>query len=199
MSVQRTEQFETVRLFGQTSTWAADEASVKALLFGHLANRAQPVVEHYRSDLYHDAMWLHEQVSGPTSFEWSCRQSGTHIGTDLRDVVKGNTGDDTVAMWAVRLFIGRLDMYCATFARLDVAVEVKRTADGAREAGLSNGWGAANYAEAYGTDESPDAEAWRRSIEQVSYDRHEWVAGFLEGWQLCDNGCWQDGSPRDED
>jgi len=37
-------------------------------------------VKHYRSDLYHDAMWLEERLTGPMQYDWIARESGTFIG-----------------------------------------------------------------------------------------------------------------------
>jgi hypothetical protein len=55
--------------------------SVRALLFGGMVNRSQ-LIEHYRSDLYHDARWIATNVNGPVTFYWAPRTWGTHIGTD---------------------------------------------------------------------------------------------------------------------
>jgi hypothetical protein len=59
--------------------------SVRALLFGELLKRAQPI-EHYPSDLYHDAHWIAEHVTGAMTFYWAARTWGSDIGTD-RDLV----------------------------------------------------------------------------------------------------------------
>lgn len=61
-----------------------DANSMRALLFGLLADRAFPIVEHYRSDLYHDANWLRRYVTGPGVFFFAVRTSGTSIGDDER-------------------------------------------------------------------------------------------------------------------
>ena len=66
--------------------------SVRALLFGEMVTRCQPV-EHYPSDLYHDAQWIATNVKGPMTFYWAPRTWGTGIGTDrtlvgTRDVGK---------------------------------------------------------------------------------------------------------------
>jgi hypothetical protein len=55
--------------------------SVRALLFGELVKRAQPI-EHYPSDLYHDGAWIAKHVTGATTFYWAPRTWGTDIGTD---------------------------------------------------------------------------------------------------------------------
>ena len=50
-----------------------------AKLFGELLQRAAPVVQHYHSDLFHDAEWLRANVNGPTHFHWMARLNGTQI------------------------------------------------------------------------------------------------------------------------
>jgi hypothetical protein len=56
--------------------------SVRALLFGQLADLAFPVIQHYRSDLYHDARWIRDHVDGPGEFYFAVCDYGTSIGTD---------------------------------------------------------------------------------------------------------------------
>jgi hypothetical protein len=68
-----------IRLYGSTTTGAI-ETPVLSILFGEMVKRALPVVEHYHSDLFHDAEWLRENVTGPTWFFWVVRQCGTDIG-----------------------------------------------------------------------------------------------------------------------
>ncbi len=68
---------ESYRLWGFAETI---EQPVISRLFGELVKRATPVVEHYHSDLYHDANWLTGHVTGPCEFLWMARQSGTEIG-----------------------------------------------------------------------------------------------------------------------
>ncbi len=57
--------------------------SVRAPLFGRLVDLAVPVVESYRSDLFHDAHWLTEQVTDACVFYYGVRSTGTSIGTDF--------------------------------------------------------------------------------------------------------------------
>ena len=59
-----------------------------SLLWEALLERALPVVEHYRSDLYWDAQWLDKYVTGPEEFYFGVHKYGTHIGTDL-ELIKG--------------------------------------------------------------------------------------------------------------
>lgn len=54
------------------------KTSIRALIFGEMFRLAEGHIEAYRGDLYHDAIWLTENVNGPTSFEWVVRESGTH-------------------------------------------------------------------------------------------------------------------------
>lgn len=69
---------ETVRLYGR-STWQDGQRTIRALLFGEMVKRAIPVVQHYYSDLFHDAEWLQENVTGERTFLWMVRFSGTNI------------------------------------------------------------------------------------------------------------------------
>src|ERR1700730_16995606 len=55
--------------------------SVRALLFGELVTRSQPIKQ-YPSDLYHDACWIASNVNSPMTFYWAPRTGGTDIGTD---------------------------------------------------------------------------------------------------------------------
>lgn len=59
-------------------------SSILALLFGHMVRLAAPVVEEYHSDLFHDAEWIRKNVTGPTSFDFVVRTSGTHVGQIAR-------------------------------------------------------------------------------------------------------------------
>ena len=65
-------------------TLGASTDSIEVLrprVFGILADIAWPVVNNYRSDLYHDAMWLNENLSVPDCFYFAVDKSGTSIGT----------------------------------------------------------------------------------------------------------------------
>lgn len=64
------------RLWG----WSEEiNTSVKAILFGELVSLAAPIQEHYQSDLYHDALWVNEFVTGPCTFWFSVGPWGTSI------------------------------------------------------------------------------------------------------------------------
>lgn len=53
----------------------------RAKVFGELVKLATPHVTAYHSDLYHDAVWLHENMCGDRfGFFWSYNASGTTIG-----------------------------------------------------------------------------------------------------------------------
>ncbi len=58
--------------------------SILARLFGHMVVLAQPVVEEYHSDLFHDASWLRANVTGETEFEFVVRTSGTNLGVSAK-------------------------------------------------------------------------------------------------------------------
>lgn len=54
-----------------------------AYVHGELAKLAMPVLRAYHSDLYHDALWIHEHVKGDAiEFFYSFNDTGTCIGTD---------------------------------------------------------------------------------------------------------------------
>lgn len=59
-----------------------DIAEVRQFVFDHLLQLTDGVVKSYRSDLYHDAMWLREYLTEPMAFYFSVGECGTHIGTD---------------------------------------------------------------------------------------------------------------------
>ena len=88
--------------------WGCDDnitSAVKALMFGELVKLAIPVVKHYQSDLFHDALWI-EKLTGPAEFYFIVRTWGTHIGTDF-DIVKaitnGNQNDENMKAYKVNL------------------------------------------------------------------------------------------------
>lgn len=61
------------------NTWDDVKTSVKAKVFGQMVLLGQDRIKHYKSDLYHDALWL-ENFMGPGQFDWVARESGTFIG-----------------------------------------------------------------------------------------------------------------------
>jgi hypothetical protein len=105
----------TVRLTGWGS-WEDLHLSIKALLFGHMVKLATPVLQEYRSDLYHDALWLHTSVTGPIEFEWLIRPSGTNLQDAARVGVKIGAGQ-TAQFWRITLFEVKGD-WQATFTRI---------------------------------------------------------------------------------
>ena len=76
---------EVRRVVLQTTNdeWAYSAGSVKAGIFGQMVEMAEGVVEHYRSDLFHDATWLQDRVDGtPLTFEFLVRPWGTNVSED---------------------------------------------------------------------------------------------------------------------
>ncbi len=71
------------------------------------------------------------------------------------------------------------------------------------ERGIAQGWDAANYADAYGSSETPEQEAARRGQEYAdvdpTFDVSAYTTGFAEGWERYTNGQWQDGTPKEDD
>lgn len=60
-----------------------DMESTRSLVFGELVKIAAPVMVTFHSDLFHDATWLQEHMTGREfEFYWSVNHSGTSIGTD---------------------------------------------------------------------------------------------------------------------
>lgn len=62
------------------------------------------------------------------------------------------------------------------------------TPEEANDRGENHGWSAANYAEAYGSEETSQQEAERRAAEEFPGAdqqglREEYVSGFLAGWE----------------
>jgi hypothetical protein len=62
--------------------------SIAQTVFGHLARMSSSVITHYHSDLYWDAMWLHDRLPGKTeyTFFWQVHDQGTYIGEDVHYV-----------------------------------------------------------------------------------------------------------------
>lgn len=74
---------ETVTLTNGEFDNDGEARSLRALLFGAMLDRAESVVKHYRSDLFHDALWIEKYVASEMAWFWMVRTYGTHIGTDL--------------------------------------------------------------------------------------------------------------------
>jgi hypothetical protein len=60
--------------------WEMSEAGGR--IFEKILELALGVVEHYRSDLYHDAVWLHHNLPTETEFWVGLHRWGTSIGTE---------------------------------------------------------------------------------------------------------------------
>lgn len=65
---------------------------LRIMTFGVLADIAFPVVEHYRSDMYHDVLWINEHVNGPIEFFYSVNGWGTNIGDSEEYVASREIG-----------------------------------------------------------------------------------------------------------
>lgn len=84
--------------------------SVRALLFGELMKLAAPRVQHYHCDLYHDAHWIGENVSEPTTFYFGADNCGTAIGTIQEYINRKN-------VWRVTL-VGENGKYFAAIRQI---------------------------------------------------------------------------------
>lgn len=69
-----------------TESWQDGCDSIRAALFGKLLDLAFPIVEHYRGDIFRDALWIDRHVNGPCRFFYGVRDTGTSIGFSQRDV-----------------------------------------------------------------------------------------------------------------
>lgn len=83
----------THRLTGWDPDFDTIGTSVLALLFGHMVRRAIPVMQEFHSDLFHDAEWLRANVTGPTTFDWLVRPSGTNLAESATIGVKIGPGE----------------------------------------------------------------------------------------------------------
>jgi hypothetical protein len=66
---------------------SGDAFTSPALIFDHLVRLAQPIMQDYHSDLFHDAMWLNEYVNNiepgeSKTFYWYLADSHTHISAE---------------------------------------------------------------------------------------------------------------------
>lgn len=88
-----------------------------SLLFAHLVRRAFGVIEHYHGDLFHDAMWLKENVHGRDArFYWSVRETGTSIGIDPYLVALLGGHED--CLWQIDVHLDERGNWVATFIRM---------------------------------------------------------------------------------
>lgn len=60
--------------------WDDIKQTIKAKTFEKMLGLAKERVNHYQSDLWHDALWINEYITGACSFDWVARESGTFIG-----------------------------------------------------------------------------------------------------------------------
>jgi hypothetical protein len=109
---------ETVRLTSGSFKEEGDARSIRALLFGAMLDRAELIVQHYRSDLFHDALWIEKHVTGEFSWYWMLRKHGTHVGTDLSDALAVFGRDDVNIYFKVTLTRDRTTAWCVTFETL---------------------------------------------------------------------------------
>lgn len=68
------------------SNWSDCESTICSTVFGRMLDIAQDTLKAYRSDLFHDAIWLQANLTGPMSFDWIVRDSGTHIGEVVQHI-----------------------------------------------------------------------------------------------------------------
>jgi len=92
--------------------------SMRAILFGHMVRRATPVMAWFQSDLYHDANWLTENVTGPITFDWAVYESGTSVGDSARYIATLNRTSAVLYSVEVSLTGGRVIRWQATFTQL---------------------------------------------------------------------------------
>lgn len=109
----------TVRL-GWHGEEGQDLSAVRATLFGELVKLAAPVIEHYHSDLFHDARWIEEHVDGaPMSFDFVARPCGTYIGVDVEAMREALVLKPTDRAYRVAITHDRLEVV-ATITELSV-------------------------------------------------------------------------------
>lgn len=113
--------------------WKDAESSIRAKVFGHMVELAQNRVNYYKSDLFHDALWLKGEMTGPMSFEWIARESGTHIGEVCRYVKDDDWSDlaryrfeilgDEKSRWILNIYESKEDVipWVDRHATLDVS------------------------------------------------------------------------------
>lgn len=66
-----------------STNYLTEVSQSRAASFGELVKLAIPHIKHYHSDLFHDAVWLENNMSGESfAFYWSVSDTGTSIGTE---------------------------------------------------------------------------------------------------------------------
>lgn len=114
----------TERLYGfvPAEEFAGSALPIRALLFGQMVKRTIPVTQEYLSDLYHDALWLAENVHGEIEFEFLARPSGTNIGMPDSPMNSARIGvqigpGETAVFYRIRLYVDRR-MWHAEFTQI---------------------------------------------------------------------------------
>lgn len=74
-------------------SWKESEYSIRAMLFSRMLDLAEGRIKHYSSDLFHDALWLERNITGPMGFDWIARESGTFIGDICLDITDSDWED----------------------------------------------------------------------------------------------------------
>jgi hypothetical protein len=91
----------TRRIGYETGRTEISETGTHAAVFAELVTLSRPIVSHYLSDLYHDALWLSRNLTGSdTTFYYGLRETGTSIGFDA-DLV----GAHNVALYRIRVYV----------------------------------------------------------------------------------------------
>lgn len=108
-----------IRLVGW-GKWSDLRLAVLHRLFGEMVKRAMPVVKEYHGDLFIDAEWLAENVTGETTFQYLVRHSGTTVGPNAPYMASIHEYD--FVLYGVTLFHDERDEW---FCRFDVITEGK--------------------------------------------------------------------------
>ncbi len=82
--------------------WNSAQTTVRATLFAKMLDLGRDRIKFYQSDLFHDALWLNQEVNGPTTFEWVARESGTHIGETAKIVKDDDWADSARYRFEIR-------------------------------------------------------------------------------------------------
>ncbi len=126
---------EIVRLWGWDRTWDGARSAVQCTLFGEMVKRAIPVVREYHSDLFHDAQWVRDNVTGPMSFLFMVRYHGTHVG-DSAEIAEQQASTEPRTLYRVTVSVDGAGQWSATFAPLVIVplVEITEPAGPAEDA-----------------------------------------------------------------
>lgn len=82
--------------------WEDARSTIRAHVFGVMINLARDRVKNYKSDLYHDALWLSEWLIGPMRFDWIARESGTFIGAVVQHITDSEWEDTARYRFEIR-------------------------------------------------------------------------------------------------